>query len=302
MKIRFAHYSPNEWHQLFTKYLDNDKFEPVFNTCDKDCAFIWCGSASMLDKAFPASRYYRKPIIVWVWDLPIIFTEHYLRAQMYLDVLKQCNKVIAASKSTQAVLKQHKINADQMYFYVDTRDLAYNGKRKNQIIQISRFTPHKQFEIASYAVLNRDVSLVNIGFVNTEEFYYYKQLKQYASSNVIFKPDLIRKEMIKELQSSKILVSSSIFEGWGLSPIEAIFCGTPVILSNLPVFKEQYGDTVLYHNTEDPESLREQVQKLLADETLQKKIVKDAYECVKTFTPERFVIRWLNAVNQLLSS
>lgn len=290
--IRFAHYSPNPWHRQFLDYLEG--FEPVINKCDKHCKFIWCGSASLLDKAFPASLKYGKPIIVWVWDLPNIFSVHAARVQMYVNTLRQCSKVIAASKATQSVLENYGIRADQMYFYANTVDLSVctNKEKKNQIIQVSRFTPHKQFEVAQEAIKDMNIILVNVGRVNSEEFYYYNQLQKSAPSNVVFKPDLDRPEMLRELRASQVLITSSMFEGWGLSPIEALFSGVPVIVSNLPVFHEQYGDTVLYHNPGDPNDLKKQLQKLLEDKELQKQIVLNGRKRIESFTPEEFVQRW----------
>ncbi len=291
--IRFAHYSPNIWHQQFLKYLKD--FDPVINQCDKNCRFIWCGSASMLDKAFPASLKYKKPIIVWVWDLPNIFPEHSMRTRMYANTLKQCTKVIAASKFTQTTLANYSIKADQMYFYANTEDLT-KGIKTDQVIQISRFTPHKKFEIAQKVTNDLNIPLINVGIVNDEERHYYNRLQKEAGANVIFRPDLSREDMIKELQSSRVLVTSSIFEGWGLSPVEALFCGVPVIVSDLPVFREQYDDTILYHNPHDPESLKTQLKRLFDSNELQEKIVYEGQEKIKEFTPEKFTERWLEAI------
>jgi len=295
--MRFAHYSPNPWHRQFLQYLKG--FDSVINKCDKNCEFIWCGSASLLEKAFPASLKYKKPIIVWVWDLPTIFPVHASRVQMYVNVLKQCTKVIAASKATQQVLKKFGIKSEQMYFYANTTDLKpAEGNKQNQIIQVSRFTPHKQFEVAQAVVKDLKVTLLNVGRVNSEEFYYYRRLQENAPDNVIFRPDLPREEMLAELRTSKVLVTSSKFEGWGLSPIEALFSDVPVIVSDLPVFREQYGDSVLYHNPDDPNTLKHQLQKLLESDELQQKIVHNAKLKIAEYTPEKFSRRWTDLIER----
>lgn len=298
--MKFAHYSPNEWHQQFLQHIDN--FECVFNTCDRECRFVWCGSASMLEKAYPASLKYGIPIIAWVWDLPNIFPEHFARTQMYVHALRKCTAVIAASKFTQHTLAQYGIPSEQMYFYADTEGLGPTSlKKESRIIQVSRYTPHKQFEIAQKVSTELKIPLLNVGFVNTEEVYYWKRLLSEAGDNVEFKVKLPRKQLIEEIQKSTVLVTSSRFEGWGLSPIEALFCHTPIIVSDLPVFREQYGDSVLYHNPQNPETLKVQVQKLFASDELQKQIVHAGRKCVENYTPERFAERWTRMVNRLLS-
>jgi len=44
-------------------------------------------------------------------------------------------------------------------------------------------------------------------------------------------------------------------EGFGLTPLESLFCGTPVICSNLSVFKEILGDSAIYAPPRSPEML-----------------------------------------------
>lgn len=296
-KIRFAHYSPNPWHQVFTQYLDK-RFEPVFNTCDLDCDFIWCGSASMLIKAYPASLKYGRPLIAWVWDLPNIFPEHAARVSMYITALRECAHVIAASKHTQHVLAMYGIKADQMYFYANIADLK-KGEKKNRVVQISRFTPHKQFEMVIDAVKDLGVPLTNIGRVNDPR--YLEMLREKSrGADIVFKPDLPRTEMVEELCTSRVLITASKFEGWGLSPIEALFCGVPVIVSDLPVFREQYGDSVLYHDLNDPGSLKTVLKQLLESEELQTKVAARGLDKVKYCTPDKFAERWTRYIDKVL--
>lgn len=53
------------------------------------------------------------------------------------------------------------------------------------------------------------------------------------------------------LQKSKVLISPTTFEGYGLPIEEALYVGTPVVATNLLVFRESYGDHIQYADTVD---------------------------------------------------
>ncbi|MBY8992848.1 MAG: glycosyltransferase, partial [Candidatus Lokiarchaeota archaeon] len=55
-------------------------------------------------------------------------------------------------------------------------------------------------------------------------------------------------------------------EGFGLTPIEAIACGTPVICSALPAFKEVLQDHAIYVPPRNPSLLAKEIIKLIKNE------------------------------------
>jgi len=49
-------------------------------------------------------------------------------------------------------------------------------------------------------------------------------------------------ELIKYISRAKALVLPSLYEGFGIPPLEALYLGTPAIVSNIPVLQEIYHD------------------------------------------------------------
>ena len=43
------------------------------------------------------------------------------------------------------------------------------------------------------------------------------------------------------LSSARLLVQPSLYEGFGIPPLEALFCGTKAVISDIPVFRDLYG-------------------------------------------------------------
>jgi glycosyltransferase involved in cell wall biosynthesis len=66
------------------------------------------------------------------------------------------------------------------------------------------------------------------------------------------------------LASAQLLVMPSQYEGFGIPPVEALATGTPVVVSDLPVFRENLGEHATYVPLGDPGALAEAVSAVLA--------------------------------------
>ena len=70
--------------------------------------------------------------------------------------------------------------------------------------------------------------------------------------------DVTLKKIISE---AKALIQPSLYEGFGIPPLESMYLGTPVILSDIPVFKELYGDfPVTFFHVNDANELCEKMR------------------------------------------
>ncbi|MFO7689202.1 MAG: glycosyltransferase family 1 protein [Cryobacterium sp.] len=66
------------------------------------------------------------------------------------------------------------------------------------------------------------------------------------------------------LSSATALVSASLDEGFGIPLVEAMSLGVPVIVSDIPIFREIGGDAALYVDPRSPRGFAEAVQRLAA--------------------------------------
>ena len=60
--------------------------------------------------------------------------------------------------------------------------------------------------------------------------------------DIIFTGRISDEELYDYMNNASILVQPSIYEGFGLPPLEALYLGTPCLLSDIEVFKEIYSD------------------------------------------------------------
>ena len=104
------------------------------------------------------------------------------------------------------------------------------------------------------------------------------------NNNILFKQGLDNEALIYEYNVSSCLVFPSFYEGFGLPPLEAMACGTPVIVSNLSSLPEVCADAAMYidpHNTQD---IAEKIQMLMEDKSLRNDLTAKGLEHVKQFS------------------
>jgi len=61
-------------------------------------------------------------------------------------------------------------------------------------------------------------------------------------------------------KGARFLIQPSLIEGFGLPPLEALSLGTPVLLSDIPIFREIYEDAAEYFDPFSVEDIAEQLQ------------------------------------------
>ena len=135
---------------LFCKYTGHDFIK---QHCTQNTDLIYSASVSMLPQAMAAKKQFKKPLICWCWDIPYNWRQWDMSQRGMLsnahrdasnkktiELLKECDIIISASKWTQNVLKnQYNIPSEQIYFYIDTHgfDSVKQVQKEKQIIQIS---------------------------------------------------------------------------------------------------------------------------------------------------------------------
>ncbi len=81
-----------------------------------------------------------------------------------------------------------------------------------------------------------------------------------------------------------LLVFPSLYEGFGLPPLEAMACGTPVACSNAASLPEVCGDAALYFDPFQPKDMAEKISKVLSDDPLRRELIKKGSEKARSFS------------------
>ncbi len=101
------------------------------------------------------------------------------------------------------------------------------------------------------------------GWLFDEVFHLVEELK--LQDQVRF-PGYVADEELPALYSAaEVFVYPSLYEGFGLPPLEAMACGTPVVTSNVSSLPEVVGGAGMTHAPEDWQTLVGQIAMLLGD-------------------------------------
>lgn len=151
------------------------------------------------------------------------------------------------------------------------------------------------------AIKDIDTTLILIG----KETNYCEEIRNYISENkmdnkVVFLKNVSSKELAIIYQLATIFIYPSIFEGFGIPIIEALFSRTPVITNKNGVFPEAGGPNSIYIDPFDVVELSSKINMLLSNAQLRKEISDKGFEYVQKFNDEIIANEIMNLYNSLV--
>ncbi|MCL5952865.1 MAG: glycosyltransferase family 4 protein [Chloroflexi bacterium] len=106
-------------------------------------------------------------------------------------------------------------------------------------------------------------------------------------------------ELVYLYNAARLFVLPSFYEGFGLTPLEAMACGTPVVVSNTSSLPEVVGDAGWLINPEDVEGLTVAMYRGLTDENLRREMRSKGLRRAQTFSWERTARETLGVYRQV---
>jgi glycosyltransferase involved in cell wall biosynthesis len=98
---------------------------------------------------------------------------------------------------------------------------------------------------------------------------------------------------------AKAYINPSLYEGFGLSVLEAMACGSAVIASSSSSLPEVVGDAGLLVNPHDAVTIASAIASILSDHKTHKSLVQKGLERVKTYSWEKTAQGVWNAIIQV---
>ena len=158
----------------------------------------------------------------------------------------------------------------------------YNIPRdKKLILFVGNLKPHKNLGTLLEAVklLDRDdvmLLLVGKAFKNLD---LEQQEEELGIRGQVIHTGLVSKEELVDLYNlADVFVFPSLYEGFGIPPLEAMACGTPVIAANNSSIPEVVGDAAILDKATDADEICNSINKLLNDNRLYEMMKKKGLE------------------------
>jgi len=120
--------------------------------------------------------------------------------------------------------------------------------------------------------------------------------------NIIHLDNIATEEMPYLFSHAKAFVFPSYTEGFGLPPLEAMQCGCPTIVSDIPAHRWVMGDASLYCDPYDADALADAMAKLIHQEgagALREELAAKGLERVKLYAEERLAGEWAEMLDKI---
>ncbi len=166
------------------------------------------------------------------------------------------------------------------------------------VLTVSTVEPRKNLKmlLGVFARLKgADHQLIIAGASGWKTSSIYKEYERLGLSerDVLFLGHVPDEDMNALYSGAKLFVFPSVYEGFGMPPLEAMAAGTPVIVSNTSSLPEVAGDSGILLDPHDADGWRESISRVLSDPLLQEKLIAGGLKRSRLFS-------WKAAAQQTL--
>ena len=237
--------------------------------------------------------------------------------------VNRADKVIAVSENTKKDLKKfyrlpaEKINVvyngyDRSRFHLNlstekTREIdkKYHLPEK-YIVFLGTLQPRKNIKTlikAMPAISQKfpEIKLVVIGkkgWLYSDIFSLVENLN--LEKSVIFTDFIPDNEVPYILSGAKLFCLPSLYEGFGITVLEAMACGTPVLVSKVSSLPEVVGQAGLFiKNPQDEKEIGRKINKILGDKNLVKKLSQKGLKQVEKFSWKKCAEETLKIIKEV---
>lgn len=264
------------------------------------------------------------PSVVTIYDLiPLVFPEGFSAAQrlgfrlMVRLALRTSAAIMAISGATRDdLLRYFGVRPDRVYVTYLAADASFYprppaevaavraryGLPQEYILYVGINKPHKNLcrLVAAYARIEGAPPLVLAG----REDPRYPEARARAealglSHRVCFPGDVAGPDLPALYSGASLFVFPSLYEGFGLPPLEAMACGAPVACSNRSSLPEVVGDAAVLFDPQDSEAIAAAIRRALADAELRDRLRERGLARAAMFSWERTAQETLEAYRAL---
>lgn len=242
-----------------------------------------------------------KKQIITVHDLiPFIFRQHYKKQYFYFKymlpvVLKSSVGIVTGSTHTKhLMMKFYKIPEQQIrvipyglsdFFLHQTP----HYKKQNYIFYVGRLTSVKNIEglIKAFEMLTSKLDFDIVLKLTGDESDLNFSISDKVRNMIEFVGYPGDDNLAELYRNASLFILPSLYEGFGLPPLEAMACGCPVVVSNVASLPEVCGDAAQYVDPYNIESIAEGMHKVLTDDDLRQNLIEKGLARARLFSWEK---------------
>ncbi|EOI00179.1 hypothetical protein UAW_00193 [Enterococcus haemoperoxidus ATCC BAA-382] len=248
-------------------------------------------------------------VIAWQHSTAEVYLENYYSEikDKYLEGLICSDSVVCLTEADRRAFARYNHNTVSISNSVTMNSKVNSvSSNRNDIVFVSRFDVKSKgidFLIELVNLLPRDVIVKFAGSGTKKQEKIIKEMivKNDLNDRIILLGALNENELAELYKNGKIFLSTSRWEGFGLSIVEAMTFGLPVISFDTTGPREIIGDDEFGIVIESFDILKmsEAVKKLLSDDVFYKDLSHLAKKRSKDFTPEIIKGKWESHIQDL---
>ena len=215
----------------------------------------------------------------------------YLERVVPFSIHNSKNIISVSQFSKDEIVKYYDLNPDNIYvahpsvdrrhFYRRSKEEVHKVKAKydifseNYILSVGNVEPRKNYArlIKAYTSLPREITdkyplvIIGAGGWNNQDVKSQIQKAKEDGYKIINPKQFVLDEDMPALYSgAQFFVFTPIYEGFGMPPLEAYACGTPVIASDVASVPEAAGDAAVYVDPFNIDDIRSKIE-LMVEKT-----------------------------------
>lgn len=199
----------------------------------------------------------------------------------------------------------HKAFNPQSQTVIKTISSKY-GIKKPYILSVCTLEPRKNLigVLNAFDVLPESIkekyALVLVGGKGWLDEELQAKFDELAKKYTLVKTGYAPDEDLPALYSgASVFVYPSFYEGFGMPPLEAMSCGTPVITSNNSSLPEVVGEAAITVDADDTVRLSKEIQCVLKDSKLAVRMSKDGLQQAKKFSWDKSARRLIRVLEEV---
>lgn len=208
------------------------------------------------------------------------------------------NVITARNKKIEVVYLGHdhinKIKAD----YNILKKYNLNGKK--YILAVSSLAYHKNFDSIIKLGKYFNGSRYEIVIAGGAAKKAFAKLNIEPSKNIKLLGYINDNELKALYENATCFIFPSIYEGFGLPPIEAMACGCPTLVSNIDVLKEICGDAAEYIDPLNIGYIYEKCLNVLENDVLRDEMINRGHYHISNYTWKNCTLKIFNIIEEIL--
>ena len=267
---------------------------------------------------FNVPYFFNKNFVVTVHDLTLSkfpgkkmnsFVHRFVYFKILRHALKKSKHILTVSENTKndivtdenisvdKITIAHNAVGEEFFEYnttIHTEDFSkcsskFSIQKSQYFLYTGQHREHKNLitlvkAFHAFLAKNNNYKLILTGKVNP----LYPAVSEYIiknnlEKNIILAGLVSETELLALYKNAKAYIFPSLYEGFGIPPLEAMAMNTPVIASTSSCIPEICGDSALYFNPTDSKELVEKMQELVNNKWLEEKLIQSGQIQVKKY-------------------